>query len=390
MWQTLPVTPRTEAPRNGVGTPNLSNVGKGKAVAFLDVPPPVGLLSENAERKLGDMDNIEDWRRFKEVGLLDEAAMEGRDREILLQKISKLEKELFNYQYNMGLILIEKNEWTSKYDELREELAELHESLKREQSTHLISVAEVEKREENLLNALASKKQRVVDLEKALRQTHAEREQIKLASETELADARALAVGYQDKSLKQQGKLHAADAKLAEANKMNFELGRKLRELEILESGLRRERASLTAEKEVHGEKFSKHKEDLREWERKLQEKEEKLCEGQRSINEREEKLNDLDVAHKQKEKRLEAEQKKIYSSNIALKKRDDDISKKVADMTKKEQKLESYLAELEIKEKELNFLAEKLNSRERVSLNTLYYPTDNVTNCISVPTTPA
>lgn len=81
-WEAVPVTP----PRNG----------KGKAVAFADdhVPLPVGLLSENAQRNLGDRENIDDWRRFKEVGLLDEAAMEGRDRQALLLKIAKLEKEV--------------------------------------------------------------------------------------------------------------------------------------------------------------------------------------------------------------------------------------------------------------------------------------------------------
>lgn len=88
----------------------------------------------------------------------------------------------------------------------------------------------------------------LLQLEKALRQTQAEHGQIKLASETELADARALVVGYHDKSLEEQGKLHTADAKLAEANRMNSELERKLRELEIRESVLRREHASLTAE----------------------------------------------------------------------------------------------------------------------------------------------
>ncbi|CAK7335075.1 unnamed protein product [Dovyalis caffra] len=339
VWSGWSLTPRTET-----GGKNGSMSGsdpKGKSVAFVEQVTHNGVGTN----------------------------LDGED---LVDKISKLQNELFEYQYNMGLLLIEKKEWGSKYEELMHALTEAQDAVKQEQAAHSVAISDAKKLEENLRKALGVEKQCVLDLEKAVREMRSENADIKFTADSKLAEANALVTSIEEKSLEVEAKLRAADAKLAEVSRKSSEIQRKLLDVESRENALRRERLSFMAEKEAHENAFSKQREDLQEWEKKLQEGEERLLKSQRIINQREERANENDRILKQKEKDLEEAQKRIGEANSILKRKEDDISNRLTNLTIREKEFDATRKKLEVKEVELRVLEEKLNDREKVEIKKL------------------
>ncbi|EPS65783.1 hypothetical protein M569_08993, partial [Genlisea aurea] len=221
-----------------------------KMRGFLDEPPPPppprDLLIDDENIASGE--NMEDWKRFREAGLLDVDSLKRRDGEAMKERIQRLERELYDYQHNMGLLLIEKKEWTSKCEQLQKSLSEEHELLKREKVANLFAFAQAEERASNLRKAQDAERRAATELERSLREENLELEKISKESVIKLAEAERLEAAMKDKSLEVQKKSLEAEEKLAEANKMVKELERKSEEAESTENVLTRERMSLNSE----------------------------------------------------------------------------------------------------------------------------------------------
>ncbi|XP_073273093.1 nuclear matrix constituent protein 1-like isoform X2 [Primulina huaijiensis] len=320
---------------------------------------PGSELNSNSNSKIS--------RKNKDVDVCENDG--ANEQEFLVNKVLKLENELFEYQYNMGLLLIEKKEWNMKYEEFKHASAEVDESLKREWAAHSIAIAEVEKREENLKKALGTERQCVLDLEKALREIRTQYTEINFNTESKLAEAIALAAGAEEKSLEVEKQVHVADAKLAEVSRKSSEVERKLRDLETRENTLRRERFFFAAEREMQETALSKQREDLREWENKLKGGEERLVDGRRLLNQREERINEKDKITKEKQNDLEQLQKMIEIENSTLKMKEEDISSRIAGLALKEKEADVVGKNFEMKEKQLLEWQNKLNTREELEM---------------------
>ncbi|CAN1241275.1 Protein CROWDED NUCLEI 1 [Linum perenne] len=284
-------------------------------------------------------------------------------------KISRLENELYEYQYNMGILIMEKKCWSDEFDELKQVLTDTTDRIKREQAAHLIAISDAEKQEASLRDTLGVEKHCVVDLEKAVQEMHAEIAEMQSRADSKLSDANTMVSSVEENYLDVEAQQRAIEARLAEVSRKSSELVRKSQEVDSLERSLRLEGLSVVTGKEAHDTTFSKQREEFREWERKLEEEEQRLSSGLRSINQRDEKECHNDKIFKQKMKDSEEAQMKIDEANSILSRKEHGITTRQAKLIMTEKEFVATKDNLQLKEKELQILAEKLNERENVEL---------------------
>ncbi|GLJ27154.1 hypothetical protein SUGI_0532370 [Cryptomeria japonica] len=351
-WLAPPVSPSTDGKENNKG---------GSVVEARS--PPNGRASPVNENEM--------WRRLKKVGL-DEETLQKKDKAALIAHITKLETEIYDYQYNMGLILLERKELISKYEQLKLTAGEAEGNFKCNQAAHLAAIAEADKREESLRKALGIEKQCVADLEKALHEMRAESAEIKFVSETKLAKAHELMASTEEKSLTAESRLHAGEALQAEANRKRADAERLLQDVEAREDELRRQRQSFKSEREAHEKELFFERQNLREWEKNLQEGQERLLDGQRLLNQREEYVIERNEATKQIEEELQDLKRNIEKEQSTLKEKEADLRGRLADLTTCQEALVKQEVIINKKEQELLLLQEKLATREREEIQRL------------------
>ncbi|KAJ0039636.1 hypothetical protein Pint_27829 [Pistacia integerrima] len=312
------------------------------------------------------------WKRLREAGL-DEESIKRRDKAALIAYIAKLEAEIFDHQHHMGLLILERKELASKYEQINA-AAEAAEILhKRDQAAHLSAMAEAKKREESLKKALGVEKECLASIEKALHEMRAESAEIKVAAECKLAEARIMIEDAQRKFVEAEAKLRAAESLEAEASRFHRSAERKLKEVETREDDLSKRIVSFKSEyvfsilfvcdekeKEIILERQS-----LSERKKILQQEHERLLDAQTSLNQREDHIFSRSLEISRLEKELEASRASFEEKLLALKEEKSNVELSRLSLSKREEAIIEREALLNKKEQELHFAKEKLASKE-------------------------
>eukprot|EP00252_Welwitschia_mirabilis_P027232 TRINITY_DN9294_c0_g1_i2.p1 TRINITY_DN9294_c0_g1~~TRINITY_DN9294_c0_g1_i2.p1 ORF type:complete len:1127 (-),score=354.25 TRINITY_DN9294_c0_g1_i2:383-3763(-) len=318
-----------------------------------------------------NFDEKELWNRLREIGL-DEETLKRKDKAALVSHIAKLESELYDYQYNMGIVLLERKDIESECERIKASATEYEEKLREEQASHAATRAEAVKQEESLKKALGIEKQCVVDLEKALHEMRAASAEAKYTSEDLYSKAREMIATADEKDLAAESKIRAGEALIGEANRKKADVERKLFELEGREDALRREQQAFKSECEARENEFVLQKRNLHDWEKRISDGQEKLSEGQTLLNQKEEFIMKKLDALKQTEGELEHSKQTIEKEHSDMQKKEIELRANLASLAIREEALIEREIVIDKKEKDLLLLQERLATREREEIQRL------------------
>ncbi|CAE6261392.1 unnamed protein product [Arabidopsis arenosa] len=277
----------------------------------------------------------------------------------------------------MGLLLLEKNELSSKYEEIKASVDESDLTHRREQSAYVSALAEAKKREESLKKDVGIAKECISSLEKTLHEMRAECAETKVSAGSTLSEAHVMIEDALKKHADAEAKMRAAEALQAEANRYHRIAERKLKEVESREDDLTRRLASFKSESETKENEMVIERQTLNERRKSLQQEQERLLDAQVSLNQREDHIfarsqelaeleKGLDTAKTTFEEERKAFEVKKSNLEIALAlraKREEAVSERESSLLKKEQEL--LVAEEKIASKESELIQNVLANQE-------------------------
>ncbi|XVE82980.1 hypothetical protein DITRI_Ditri16bG0049500 [Diplodiscus trichospermus] len=304
------------------------------------------------------------WKRLKESGI-DEESIKKRDKAALIAYIAKLEAELLDHQHHMGLLILERKELASKYEQIKASAEAIEMMHKRNQAAHISALAEAKKREEGLKKALGVEKECIASIEKALHEMRAESAETKVAADSKLAEAYIMIEDAQKKFAEAEVKIHDAKSLETEASLFQRTAERKLQEVEAREDDLGRRVVLFKNDCDAKEREINLERKLLSERQKTVQQEHERLLDGQASLNQREEYIFTRNQELNRLEKQLEASRVDFEKERRALKDEKSNLELTLASLSNREEAIIEREALLSKKEQELLVSQEKLANKE-------------------------
>ncbi|KAF8766218.1 hypothetical protein HU200_007724 [Digitaria exilis] len=311
------------------------------------------------------------WRKLREAGF-DEDTIRRRDKAALIGYISRLESEICDYQHNLGLILLDRKDLSSKYEQLKASSEAAEVILKRERAAQQLALAETRKREENLKKNLCIQKECVSNLEKALHDMRGEVAEVKVSYEAKLSEALQMIDAAQKKFDEAEDKLLAAKSLEAESIRSRSASLRSLQDIEDREDQLRRDKISFELESASKEKEINLQRKLLDDTKKILHEQEQALLKEQALLNQRDDNILERLGYITHSEKRLEEEKLNLEDERKVLMEEKNKLDLKMQAIISREEAIIKKESVLDKRENELLVLQETISSKEKAEIERL------------------